>query len=85
MTGSFRVRSVALLLLVGTLLLPSLASAEEFRTKERRSTHHNFTALWNAFPEAWTLLKRVWEGEGSSLDPFGQPKPNGSLDPFGGR
>ena len=26
----------------------------------------------------------MWEKEGSSLDPFGQPKPEGSsLDPFG--
>ncbi len=85
MAGSFRVRSMPLLLLVGTLLLPPLASAEEVRTKERHSARQSFTSLWNAFPEAWTLLKSVWEGEGSSLDPFGQPKPNGSLDPFGGR
>ena len=86
MAGSFRVRSVALLLLVGTLLLPSLTSAEQFRIKEHRSARHTFAALWNAIPEALTLLQRIWEGEGSSLDPFGLTKPNegSSLDPFGG-
>lgn len=86
MAGSFHVRSMALLLLVGVLLLPSLAGAEESWAKERRSARYNFTTLWNGLPEAWTLLKRVWEGEGSSLDPFGKPKPNegSSLDPFGG-
>ena len=87
MAGSSRVRSMALLLLVGTLLLPSQVSAKEPRARERRSARQPLTALWNVLPEAWSLLKSVWEGEGSSLDPFGQPRPNegSSLDPFGGK
>lgn len=87
MVGSSRVRRVVLLVLVGTLLLPPLASAAKPRAKERRSARPTLTALWNAVPEAWALFKSVWEGEGSSLDPFGQPKPNegSSLDPFGGK
>ena len=86
MAGSSRVRSMALLLLVGTLLLPSQISAKEPRARERRSAQP-LTVLWNALPEAWSLWKSVWEGEGSSLDPFGQPRPNegSSLDPFGGK
>lgn len=33
----------------------------------------------------WSFVKAVWEQEGGSLDPDGQPRPNegGSLDPNG--
>jgi len=33
----------------------------------------------------WTFVKALWEEEGSSLDPSGEPRPNegGSLDPSG--
>jgi len=85
MAGTSRVHSMALLLLAGILLLPSLAGAEEPRAKERRLARQTLTTLWNALPEAWTRLKRAWEGEGSSLDPFGQPTDQGgSADPLGG-
>lgn len=85
MAGSSRVRSMALLLLVGALLLPPMAWAKEPRATERPSPRETLAALWNAIPEAWTLLKSIWEREGSSLDPFGPPKPpeGSSLDQFG--
>jgi ABC-type arginine transport system permease subunit len=87
MVGSSRVRKVVLLLLVAVLLLPPLARAKENRARERTSPRQSFTTLWRAVPEVWTLFKSIWEKEGSSLDPFGQPKPNegSSLDPFGGK
>lgn len=87
MVGSSRVRKVLLLLLVTVLLLPSLAFAIDAQAKERPSPRQGLTALLNAIPEVWTLFKSIWEKEGSSLDPFGPPKPNegSSLDPFGGK
>ncbi len=86
MAGLSRVRTVVPLLLVA-LLLPSLALAKESRAPEGPAApRETLGALWSAIPEAWTLLKSIWEREGSSLDPFGPPKPTegSSLDPFGG-
>jgi hypothetical protein len=36
-------------------------------------------------PTLWSFVKALWEEEGSSLDPSGQPRPNegSSLDPDG--
>jgi hypothetical protein len=78
---------MALLLLVAALLLPPLAFAREAQVKERPSPRPTLAALWNVLPQVWTLFKCIWEKEGSSLDPFGPPKPNegSSLDPFGGK
>ena len=87
MVGLSRLRRAPLLLLfVGALLLPSLVLAERPHGKERPSPRQTLTALWNAVPNVWTLFKSIWEREGSSLDPFGPPKPTegSSLDPFGG-
>ena len=86
MVGSSRVRTVVLLLLAAALLLPTLALAKESQAKERPAPRRTLTALWNAVPEVWTLLRSIWEREGSSLDPFGPPKPSGgsTLGPFGG-
>ena len=86
MAGLFRVRTVATLVLAAALLLPPLALAKEPRPPERPSPRENLAAFWNAVPKAWTLFKNIWEREGSSLDPFGSPKPGegSSLDPFGG-
>ena len=86
MAGLSRVRRTALLLLVGALFLPSLVLAEWSHAKERPSPSQTLAALWNAVPDVWALFKSIWEREGSSLDPFGPPKPNegSSLDPFGG-
>lgn len=86
MAGSSRVRTAALLLLVTALLLPSLVVAKEQPAAERPLPRKTLTTLWNALPKAWTLFKSLWEREGSSLDPFGEPKPSegSSLDPFGG-
>lgn len=85
MAGLSRVRTVVSLLLAAALLLPSLALAKEPRAPERPSSRETRAAFWSAIPEAWTFFKSIWEREGSSLDPFGPPKPTegSSLDPFG--
>ena len=87
MAGLSRVRTVAPPVLAALLLLPLPALAKEPRATERPLARATFAALWSVIPEAWTLLKSVWEREGSSLDPFGPPKPppeGSSLNPFGG-
>lgn len=85
MAGLSRVRTVAPLVLAAALLLPPLALAERPRAATRPSPRETLAALWSVIPEAWTLFKSIWEREGSSLDPFGPPKPpeGSSLDPFG--
>jgi hypothetical protein len=85
MAGLSRIRTVVPLLLAAALLLPPVALAKEPRAATRLSPRETLAALWNAIPEAWTLFKSIWEREGSSLDPFGPPKPpeGSSLDPFG--
>jgi hypothetical protein len=46
------------------------------------------SSLWDLLGGTWSALSKIWQEEGSSLDPFGR---NGStsdagshLDPFGG-
>jgi hypothetical protein len=78
-------RRIAGCLLVVLLLAPAFAGAVERRSdgpapKERVS-------LWQGrlLPALWGLLTRIWEENGSSLDPSGQPRPDegSSLDPSG--
>jgi len=76
----------ALLLLISFLLLPPLADAREFRAEEARVTAPRvIAAIWNALPGVRDLVKAVWGAAGSSLDPFGEPKPQegSSPDPQG--
>ena len=73
-------RSLALLLLLLTLA-PALSWAAPRRSEPREE------AVRGRFlPTLWTFVKALWEEEGSSLDPSGQPRPNNgsSLDPNGG-
>lgn len=45
-------------------------------------------SLWDLACDTWNALSKVWQEEGSSLDPFGHPATSNSdagshLDPFG--
>lgn len=74
-------RTLALLLLVLTLT-PALSWAGERRPEPRDEV---VILRGRLLPALWGFLRSVWEREGSSLDPNGQPRPNegSSLDPSG--
>ncbi|HWM90625.1 MAG TPA: hypothetical protein VN493_07650 [Thermoanaerobaculia bacterium] len=74
-------RILAVLLLVLTLT-PALSWAGEGRPEPRDEV---VILRGRLLPALWGFLRSVWEREGSSLDPSGQPRPNGgsSLDPSG--
>jgi hypothetical protein len=79
-------RRAALLALVGSLFLTPLIQARDIRTPEWRNHEPGIIkAALEALPRAWNLFRVLWEQAGSSLDPFGEPKPpaGSSLDPFG--
>lgn len=77
------VRPVALLLLASLLLAPA-AFAGELRPDRHATEKKDTGTLRTALLSFWSDIAALWEKEGSSLDPFGQPKPEGSsLDPFG--
>ncbi|MES1246015.1 MAG: hypothetical protein ABUT39_30690 [Acidobacteriota bacterium] len=63
------------------------SQARELRGEERSRPQESLAeAALRAIPDAWNaFLRAVWDQEGSSLDPFGNPKPDegSSLDPFG--
>ena len=45
-------------------------------------------SVWDLVCDTWNALSKVWQEEGSSLDPFGHPAisnsdEGSSLDPFG--
>lgn len=81
------IRRTVLLVAACVLLAAAPSQARELRGEDTRSPEESFIeATLMAVPDAWTaLLKAVWDQEGSSLDPFGNPKPDegSSLDPFG--
>jgi len=68
-------RSLALLLLLLTLA-PAISWAGPPRDEAVKDTF---------LLKLWSFVKTLWEEEGGSLDPDGQPRPNngGSLDPNG--
>ena len=77
------VRPVALLLLASIHLAPA-AFAGELRPDRHAAEKKEMGSLRAALVSLWSGIAALWEKEGSSLDPFGQPKPEGSsLDPFG--
>lgn len=80
------IRRATLLIAVYGLLVAIPSEAREVFGQERRSPEERLVnAVLESIPNAWALLKSVWDQEGSSLDPFGNPKPDegSSLDPFG--
>lgn len=72
-------RPLAVLLLLLTLA-PALSWAGP-RGPEPRGK----TAMGRFLPALWTFVKALWEEEGSSLDPSGEPRPGAGsdLDPSG--
>jgi len=85
----FRLRILhraALLALVASLFLAPLVQARDIRNPDWRNHEPGIIkAALEALPRAWNLLRVLWEQAGSSLDPFGEPKPNtgSSPDPSG--
>lgn len=70
---------VAPILLTFLLTAPlAAARAEERRPQEVRQPRPGITGLLS---EVWALLGRIWEKEGSSTDPFGNPKPSSVQPP----
>jgi hypothetical protein len=74
-------RRIAGFLLLVLLLAPAFAGAAE-RHSDRAPAPREQVSPWHA---VWSILARIWEAAGSSLDPNGQPRPDngGSLDPSG--
>jgi hypothetical protein len=76
-----RLRFAAMLLAL-TLLLPSLASAGEIRSFPASLCWAvGPSSLWDFAGEVWSSVAGLFEKEGSSIDPFGQPKPSGAEPP----
>lgn len=74
------VRRVLAVLLLLLTLAPALSWAGERSPRSRE-----VVLKGNVLPSLWGFLKAVWEEEGGSLDPSGQPRTNegSSLDPSG--
>lgn len=81
------IRRAALLLAAFVLFATAPSEAHEPSGQKRKSPRQGLIdSALRAIPDAWAaLLKAAWAEEGSSLDPFGNPKPDegSSLDPFG--
>lgn len=84
-------RPLALVCMI--LLLSGSAAHAIVRTEAPTNATPMVSHLWELLAGKAQSLKRLWEKSGSSLDPFGEPKPEdasgdssdngGSLDPFG--
>lgn len=76
------VRRILAMLLLILGLTPALSWAAERRTEPRDRAA---ILKGRLLPTMWRFLRAMWEEEGPSLDPDGQPRPNegGSLDPSG--
>jgi hypothetical protein len=81
MTLSRRLRRVAPLLFALLITaVPLTAAAGRHPSREMRQWQLGITELLS---KAWDLVSPVWEKEGSSTDPFGNPKPNTAQPPSG--
>jgi hypothetical protein len=78
MIVSRRLRGVFLLLTFLFLAPPLAAVTKEHRSRETRQLRRGIAGLLS---EAWAWVGRIWDKEGSSTDPFGNPKP-GTAQPF---
>jgi hypothetical protein len=80
------VRRIAVMLLLLLTLAPSLTWAGAHRSEDAVAPREGASLAERSLLSAlWSFFKGVWEAEGGSLDPNGQPRPNegGSLDPSG--
>jgi hypothetical protein len=74
-------RTAALFVLF-SVIVSSHTSAAELRGDDRISRKPAaFMAFVRALPELAGVLLNLWANEGSSLDPFGNPKPSSVLPP----
>lgn len=74
-------RTAALFVLLCTIGLP-LASAAGTRGEDRSPRETRAVATFiRALPKVVATLISLWANEGSSLDPFGNPKPAALPDP----
>jgi hypothetical protein len=71
-------------LLAALLLLLTLAPALSW-AGQRGPEPRDEAVKGRFLPTLWSFVKALWEENGSSLDPRGQPRPNegSSLDPSG--
>ena len=65
-----RVVPFAAVLLIALFLVPAASAAPR---REDRAVRETTDAFWRAIPYLWHSLQRIFEKEGSSLDPFGKP------------
>jgi hypothetical protein len=79
MTRRLRAAPVAVAFLLSTLLASSTALAEP--RQERTIRERTVAVFLSTFPQAWAAIQSIWEKEGSSLDPFGNPKPSSMPPP----
>jgi hypothetical protein len=72
-------RTAALFVLF-SVIVSSHTSAAELRGGDRISSETTaFAAFVRTLPEPVGVLLNLWANEGSSLDPFGNPKPSSVL------
>ena len=74
-----RLRRIAPLLLV--FLLTAFPLAATTHDRQPREVRQSRLGIAGLLFEAWALVSRIWEKEGSSTDPFGNPKPNTAQPP----
>lgn len=72
MSRTRRLLAAPLLLASFLIALPDPGAALE-RRSEGQPVHFS---LLRIFSPAWRAVLSLWEKEGSSIDPYGNPKPN---------
>jgi hypothetical protein len=80
MTRRLRRAPIVVAALLSVVLISSTASANP-RRQERTIRERTVAAVLRVFPQVWTAIRSMWEKEGSSLDPFGNPTPNATEPP----
>jgi len=65
-----RVVPFAAALLITLFLAPAVSAAP---LREERAVTERTDGFWRAIPNLWHSIQRIFEKEGSSLDPFGKP------------
>jgi hypothetical protein len=80
MTQRLRRAPLVVAALLSAILVSSTASAAP-RREARTVRERTIAALVSVFPEVWTAIRNLWAKEGSTLDPFGNPKPNTAEPP----
>jgi hypothetical protein len=82
-SGMTRRTSAVVAALLSVLMMSSSALASP-RRDERTVRERTIGAVMSLFPQVWNAIRSIYEKEGSSLDPFGNPKPNATEPPASG-